>query len=162
MASYPGYAHNEMNVLALADAFERMGEDIAEEVTYQALVAYERPPSVAQLVAVARDVRASQRPPDPFSHKAIMAAEPQDMPDEIRETLVNLYEKWSESEERDYEAETRGWHRYVESVKNGLKANVCNGSGLEPKERDGKLFCPGCGAPVPDLLVHVERKSVTG
>lgn len=151
LASYPGWPLSEMNNLAVADALERIGMDIAADVVEQVALSADRPPSVAQVFEAGRRIRLAESQREEQERLMLVAPSPGiDMPENVKARIAVLNAGWAEGKERDHADGDQVWRQYVRQVRSGPRLRAtCGGSGLEPEERDGKLVCPDCGTPVP-------------
>jgi hypothetical protein len=155
LASFPGRAIAEINILALADTFERMGMDIAPAVAEQAREDFERPPSSAQLYGIAREIRAAEIEREHWMRPTLEAAAALAMPLEIVEKVKVMIDPERRRREREDEitAQDAEWARKKAAARHGARmAGTCNGTGKIPIEReDGTHVCPDCGTEILDI-----------
>lgn len=153
LGHYPGNFVNDINVLALADTLERIGLDIALEVVERAKVEFAKPPSSAQLYAVAREVREEVSRPEPAP--MLPMAEPVPMPEEIRVKVLAMTDPDRKRAEREAEIveENAEWERKRLAARMARRrTDVCDGTGKNVVElEDGRRVCPSCGVEVPDI-----------
>ena len=145
LAHYPGWPVGLLNINALAQSLDLIGADIMDEVVDRAKVAYERPPSAAQLYEVARIIRLEHRRDDrlPALPNPVASEWPPEVAAKVHQ-LVGSVE--SPDSERNIEAENVDWEAKRQQVKAGLRLmGVCDGVGQPYIERDGKMVCPACG-----------------
>jgi hypothetical protein len=146
LASYPGVPATKMAVAALAESLDRMGLDIAEAVVERARTELVRVPSVAQLYEVAHEIRQEtvvhERPSLPAGDEATAL----EMPQEARDAIARLREKWSGNDlERDVVAEDAEWQRVKTATLARLRMHgTCLGTDKPPVQVDGMLVCPVC------------------
>jgi hypothetical protein len=99
LASYPAVPVSRMAVLAIAEALDRMGLDIAEPVVERARAEIVKIPSVAQLYDVADEIRSEAREERP----ALLPGQfIEAMPDHVREKWNALQAKWKTEAEEPY------------------------------------------------------------
>ena len=161
---------SEMSVVAIAESLDRMGLDIAEAVIERARAELVKPPSIAQLYEVARDIRVEAAERD---HPALPSAEEivSEMPDEVRERWHAMQASWVGAEERDITAEDAEWERREDrSGDVGLRRKAatlaglrmegtCLGTDKPPVLVDGKLVCPVCQVEVEDVR-NADRRAL--
>jgi hypothetical protein len=155
LGHYPGNAITEMNILALGDTLERIGLDIAPQVVERAKADLSRPPSSAQLYAIAREVRVEVAPPPPKLYLAL--SEGVEMPEEIQAKVHEMTDPDRKRADRDAEIAEQDaeWKRKKEAARFARKRlDFCNGTGKIPVQRDGKQFCPDCGVEIPDIIAE--------
>jgi rubrerythrin len=140
-----------MSMLALAESLDRIGDDIAEAVAERARSELIKPPSVAQLYEIAREIR---KEIDEREHPALAASEFREnipMPDDIRakvRAMVDPDRKRKEAE-ADIAAQDAEWQRRKAAAMAAVRLRgVCDGVGQKAVQVDGKWVCPGCGEPV--------------
>ncbi len=158
LANYPGSYISEMNVLAIADSLDRIGLNTAAEVVDRARTEILRVPSVAQLYQLATEVReeavAAEVPPMLPPGEVLTS-----MPNDVREAVMRMHERWAENVERTLEEEDAEWQRVkATTLARPRLRGVCNGAGKPVVEIDGKRVCPDCGVEVPDLIVRLPKK----
>lgn len=155
LGHYPGSFVTEMNVLALADTFERLGLDVVPEIVERAKVEFTRPPSSAQLYEIAGQIRRESEREwrEPALQSAVDVV---GMPDDIRERIVELFDPGRKRERREAEVaeENADWERKKQAARFVRRVKTCDGTGRVPVERGGKLFCPDCGVEIPDIVVQ--------
>lgn len=158
LGNYPGSGISEVNVLALADTFERMGMDIAPQVAERAQVEFDRPPSSAQLYTIAREIRIEVGTNEWRANRPSLAAiEGVDMPEELRTKVQEMTDPLRELKKREAETKLEGieWdRRRAALMARSRMPGACNGSGKMPIERHGKRVCPDCGAEIVDIMAE--------
>jgi hypothetical protein len=141
-----------MSVLAVGEAVDRIGEDIAETVVEMARNENSKPPSVAELYAIARRVRNDQAP-----HRLTLpSVDGIPMPPDIKAKYVRMVENLAGERvarmvdhEREVEEVDEEWRRLrAASLKTLRDVRSCPGFGQAPVEREGKWVCPGCDVEV--------------
>jgi hypothetical protein len=150
---------SEMSVVAIAESLDRMGLDVAEAVIERARAELVKPPSIAQLYEVARDIRVEAAERD---HPALPSAEEivSEMPDEVREKWHAMQAGWAGAEERDIAAEDAEWERRKAASLAGLRMEgTCLGTDKPPVLVDGKLVCPVCQVEVVDVR-NADRRAL--
>lgn len=96
LASYPGWPVSEMSVIAISEALDRMGLDIAEPVVERVRSEQLKPPSIAELYEVARQVR---RESEERERPALTPGQfVEQMPPEVLEKWRALQAKWAREE----------------------------------------------------------------
>jgi len=152
LASYPSVPASKMAVAALAESLDRMGLDIAEAVVERARTELVRVPSVAQLYEVAREIREETTVYDRPALPAGAEAEALEMPQEARDAIARLREKWSGDElDRDVATEDAEWQRVKTATLARLRMHgTCLGTDKPPVEVDGVYVCPVCHVEVVD------------
>jgi hypothetical protein len=158
LGNYPGSGIQEMNVLALAETFERMGMDIAPQVADRAKTELDRPPSSAQLYAIAREVRIEVGANDWRAERPTLAAiEGVEMPEELRakvHAMVNPL-RVLKKQEAESKLESIEWERRKAAVMARQRVpGACDGSGKVPVESGGKRVCPDCGTEIVEIVAE--------
>ena len=157
LANYPGSGISEMNVLAFAETFERMGMDIAPEVAKQAMEDHDRPPSSAQLYKIAREIRIEVGENEWRANRPALAEiEGVEMPEELRTKVCEMTDPLRKLKKREAEIKLEDieWERTKDRLRaRPTMTGACTGSNKIPVERDGKRWCPDCGMEVEDILV---------
>lgn len=150
LASYPGWPVSEMSIGALAEAFDRMGLDIAADVALRVQSENEKPPSVATLFETAREVRAERGRAEQPPLYALPAGEVlEEWPPEVAEKVHAMIEGHKVDVEEQIAADTAEWERIKRATKASLRlAGACDGSGKDAVKIDGQWCCPGCGQPL--------------
>ena len=154
LAHYPGEFIAEMNVLALADTLDRIGMDIAEQVVDHARLEVTRPPSSAQLYAIARQIRAELDDREQKMRQPVLPPGTE-MPAEVREHIRRMVDPERKRREADAEIAEQDaeWQRKKAAVRSMRRMDVCAGVGKIPVElEDGTRVCPDCGTEVPDII----------
>lgn len=158
-----------MNTVAIGECLDNIGDNIAETVVGMARLELDKPPSVAQLYALARLVRAEDTP----RRMELPEVDAIPMPEPLREKFVQMVEnpggyrvaQLNEREREREEEETEWRRRRAASVAVTRDLRSCSGFGKAPLEVDGKRVCPGCGVEVPDIEIQglppTRRKGAT-
>jgi len=158
LGNYPGRGIAEVNVIALAETFERMGMDIAPRVAERAQTEFEHPPSSAQLYAIAREVRIEVGENEWRASRPTLAAiEGVEMPEELRTKVQEMTDPLRKLKKREAETklESIEWERRKVALMGRQRmAGACDGSGQVPIETGGKRVCPGCGTEIVDFIAE--------
>jgi hypothetical protein len=162
LANYPGRGVAEVNVIAIAETFERMGMDIAPRVAERAQAELEHPPSSAELYTIAREVRLEVGENEwRASRPSLTAIEGVEMPEELRNKVNEMTDPLRKLKKREAETKLEGleWEKTKARLKaRPIMSGVCSGTDKLPIERDGKRFCPECGMELEDIeAVRVGR-----
>jgi hypothetical protein len=144
-----------MAVAAYADALDRMGLDIAEDVVDRARTEIVKVPSVAQLYEVARELRLEHAKAEQTPLYALPVGEVlAEWPAEVTEKVHSMIEGSKVDAEAEAKANDAEWERTKSKVHSRPRlAGVCTGAGQQVVEIDGKRVCPACGVEVPDIIV---------
>jgi len=158
LGNYPGSGISEVNVIALADTFERMGMDIAPQVAERARVEHDRPPSSAQLYAIAREVRSEVGNNEwRASRPTLTAIEGVEMPEELRSKVQEMTDPLRKLKKRETETKVESieWERRKAALMARQRMpGACDGSGKVPVESHGKRVCPDCGTEIVEILAE--------
>jgi hypothetical protein len=103
-----------MAVVALAEALDRIGADIAEAVVDRARSEIVKVPSVAQLYEVAREVRTESKPVQPTLTPGEFLAE---MPADVKERVVAMQERWASEVVEDREGREAEWQQKMGAIR---------------------------------------------
>jgi hypothetical protein len=103
-----------MAVVAIAEALDRIGADIAEDVVERARSEIVRVPSVAQLYEVAREIRIEAKPIQPTLTPGEFLAE---MPPDVKERVVAMQDRWASEVIEDREAREAEWQQRMGAIR---------------------------------------------
>jgi hypothetical protein len=145
-AYFPRPELPDSTVRAWADELERFDFDHAQEAARRLARDY-RYPVLAELVGLVDEVQRErivvyERPMLPAGDEA----EVLEMPQEARDAIARLREKWSGNElDRDVVAEDAEWQRVKTATLARLRMHgTCLGTDKPPVEVDGVYVCPVC------------------
>jgi hypothetical protein len=112
-----------------------------------------RYPVLAELIGLVDEVRRERldaedaRPALPASEAEFLEV----MPEDVRERVHAMHERWDVREQAaEAEIET-DWRRRKAALLAGSGGKSCNATGAIPVIRDGKPVCPDCGVEVRDV-----------
>jgi hypothetical protein len=142
-AAFPGRGVQEMHVLSAAEELGRYPDKLADEVVSRVRAEFCNPPSVAEIVEVASDIRREHPEPRLALVRSSEDLEELEMPEEVRRRIHELIERWAE----ENEAPTQDWEAVKAAVLAGPRLrDGCSARVGEPTIRKGgHVYCPGCG-----------------
>jgi hypothetical protein len=152
-AAFPGRGVQEMHVLSAAEELGNYPDDIADEIVARIRADFRSPPSVAEIVEVAGEVRRERNQSQLALSRASVDVEVTEMPPEVREKVKSLLERWAEDQgpEQDWEA-VKASVLHGARLKDGCSAVV----GEPAVIRDSHSYCPQCGEDLdPDCMPEV-------
>jgi hypothetical protein len=143
-AAFPGRGVQEMHVLSAAEEFGHYPDDLADEIVSRLRADFRNPPSVAEIVEVAADIRREHPDAQPALPRSATDLEPLDVPEDVQKHITELFEKWHHEDE---DVPAQDWEAVKLSVLTGLRLrDGCSAKVGEPTiRRGGHVYCPGCG-----------------